>query len=99
MVFVNTSFVDEGYKYADDVHYVKLDCTQIANDIDNIKGQNLVMLGAVIKYCNLFDQEVSTETMCKFFEDKGKGKYNEANIRALKAGFDAVEVPELSVVG
>ena len=30
------------------------------------------------------------EKFLKFFEDKGKGKYNAANIAALRKGFDAV---------
>lgn len=90
VVFVNTSFMDEDYQYKEGVNYIKIDCTKIASDIDNIKGQNLVMLGAVIKHCNLFDEEFSIDTMCKFFEDKGKGKYNEANVKALRAGFEAI---------
>ena len=90
-VFVNLNSVSPGYQYDENVDYVKLDCVRIANEIGNPRGANLVMLGAVIKTCNLFDPSFAEKAMCQYFEGKGKGKFNAGNIKALAAGMAAAE--------
>lgn len=89
-VFVNANAVPEDYKYPEGVDVTRIDVVELANEVHNVKGQNLVMLGAVIKKMKLFDEEYAEETMCKMFAEKGKAKYNPANIAALRKGFEAV---------
>ena len=89
-VFVNANAVRSARKYPDGMEVTAIDVVELAAEAKNVKGQNLVMLGAVVKKCGLFDLEYTERRMCKFFEDKGKGKFNEANVAALRKGFDAV---------
>ena len=89
-VFVNSNAVRSDHTFPEGVDVTAIDVVELAAEANNVKGQNLVMLGAVVKKCGLFDLDYTEQRMCKFFEDKGKGKYNAANIAALRKGFDAV---------
>ena len=89
-VFVNANAVREDYPYPEGVEVTRIDVVDLANQVNNVKGQNLVMLGAVIKKTGIFEEEFAEQAMCKMFEEKGKGKFNAANIAALRKGFDAV---------
>ena len=89
-VFVNANAVSENYTYPEGITVTRLDVVDYANRIHNIKAQNLVMLGAVIKKMGLFDESYAEQAMCKMFADKGKAKFNEANVLAMRTGFEAV---------
>lgn len=89
-VFVNANAVPENHVYPDGVTVTRIDVVELAKEVNNVKGQNLVMLGAVIKKLGLFEEEFAEQAMCQMFEEKGKGKFNAANIAALRKGFDAV---------
>ena len=89
-VFVNANAVRSDLEYPEGVDVTYVDAVELAAEANNVKGQNLVMLGAVMKKCGLFDIEYTEQRMCKFFADKGKGKFNEANVAALRKGYDAV---------
>ena len=89
-VFVNADAVGDDYVFPEGMEVVKIPCVSIANEVKNAKGANLVMTAAVIKKCGLFDETFAKETMCHFFESKGKGKYNDANIKAFEAGYAVV---------
>lgn len=89
-VFVNANAVPEDHVYPEGVKVTRIDVVELANEIGNVKGQNLVMLGAVVRKMGLFEEDYAVETMCKMFEEKGKGKFNAANIAAMKKGFEAV---------
>ncbi len=89
-VFVNSNAVPADHVYPEGVEVTAIDVVELAAEANNVKGQNLVMMGAVIKKCGLFDLEYTEQRMCKFFEDKGKGKFNAGNLAALRKGFDAV---------
>ena len=89
-VFVNSNAVSEDHVFPEGVEVTKVNVVDLAAEAKNVKGQNLVMMGAVIKKLGLFDLEYTEQRMCKFFEDKGKGKYNAANVAALHKGFEVV---------
>jgi hypothetical protein len=38
----------------------------------------------------MFGDDFAIESMCKFWEEKGKANFNELNTAAMKAGFDLV---------
>lgn len=89
-LFVNSSLVGEDRAYRDDVKVVKVDATDLAAQVKNAKGSNIVMLGALMKATGLYEKDFFMDVMCKFFEDKGKGKFNPKNIEAFEAGYAAV---------
>lgn len=89
-VFVNSNSVPADHPYPEGLDVTAIDVVELASEANNVKGQNLVMMGAVIKKLGLFDEEYTEQRMCQFFEEKGKGKYNEANLAALRKGFGAV---------
>lgn len=89
-VFVNSHAVRDDYPYPEGMEVTKVDCLELANAVNNPKGANLVMTAAVIKKCGLFDLVFAKDTMCQFFEEKGKGAYNDKNCMAFSAGYDAV---------
>lgn len=90
IVLVNSHAVDDDYVYPEGVSVYKVDCVDLAAKAKNKQGQSLVMLGAVMKLTEMFSKEEAEATMCRFFEEKGKSKYNDANVAAFRLGYDAV---------
>ena len=86
-LFVNSTIVDPDRTYRDDIHVVKVAASETAAQLQNAKGANLVMLGAVATTTGLFGKDELESGMCRYFESKGKGKYNEKNLEALRAGY------------
>lgn len=74
-----------------DVTYVRVNCTEIAANLGNPKGANVVMTGAIVKLMGDFTHDAAVQAMNHMFEKKGKAKFNESNARAFDAGYDAVE--------
>lgn len=75
----------------DDVTYVRVNATEIAANLNNPKGANIVMTGAIVKIMGDFTKDAAVAAMNHMFEKKGKSKFNEANAKAFDAGYDAVE--------
>lgn len=73
-----------------DVTYVKVNATEIATELGNPRGANIVMTGAIIKLMGDFTHDAAVEAMNHMFAKKGKSKFNEANAKAFNAGYDAV---------
>lgn len=73
-----------------DISYYRVPCTEIAQKLNNKKGANVVMTGAVIKLMGDFTKEAAIAAMNHMFEKKGKSKFNEANAAAFEAGYNAV---------
>jgi len=90
LLFVNADVVGAGRIYRKDIEVVKLPVIKIAEKAANAKGANIVMLGALCKKTGLFSKEEFCGAMCRYFESKGKGKYNDQNILALSAGYEAI---------
>lgn len=89
-IIANESGIGRDYPFPEKSTVIFLDCLAIARAVKNEKGQNLVAAAAAIKSRGLFSEEYAIETMCAFFEEKGKGKFNHLNIEAMKAGFNAI---------
>jgi 2-oxoglutarate ferredoxin oxidoreductase subunit gamma len=90
VVFVNSNAVPDNYNYPKGIDVVKINCVELAQELKNPKAQNIIMLGAIIKKCDLFDKEFAINKMKQFFEDKGKGKFNEKNVAAFEVGYNTV---------
>ena len=89
-IFVNSHAVRKDYPFPAGMEVTMIDCMDLANSVNNPKGANLVMTAAVIKKCGLFELDFAQDAMCSFFEEKGKGKYNQSNRNAFAAGYGAV---------
>jgi len=89
-MFVNASLVDQNKKYRENIHIVKVDATALSEKVGNLKGSNIVMLGAVIKKTKIFDRSFFVDVMCQYFESQGKGRFNLKNIEAFEAGYGAL---------
>jgi len=90
VIFANEHSVRKDYPFPKDAEVIFIDSLGLATKVGNDKGQSIVMTGAVIKKCKLFDEDYAMDTMCQFFAEKGKGKYNDLNRLAMQAGYDAV---------
>ncbi len=88
IIVVNESIVDANYAYPDNVKVVKVKATGIANDLQNLRGTNLVMLGAFLKATNAFELETFVQGVDNYFAKKGK--VNTKNADCIRAGYEAV---------
>lgn len=86
LLLVNSSIVPDDREYRKDITVVKIPATDIAAEIQNPKGANLVMLGALAAHSDLFTVEYMEQAIVSFFEKKGKGKYNEKNVACYRRG-------------
>ena len=87
-LFVNSSLVDEAKITRDDIEIFKAPVTDLAISLGNERAANICMLGYICKKTGLFTKEEFAASMCEYFENSGKGKYNAANVRAFEAGYD-----------
>lgn len=85
LVLVNSSLISEKVK-RDDVTVVYVDANAVAHKVGNDKASNLVVLGAYIKYSNLFTKEVMLSTIEKVFA--AKPKFIESNKACFMAGYE-----------
>ena len=90
-IFLNSDMIPEDADIRNDVEVVRIPCVSLAQQAKNLKGANLVMVGAVLKKYGFFDKGFALATMKDYFKEKGKGDYNEANEAAFLAGYDAVK--------
>ena len=88
LLLVNSSIVPDDRKYRDDITVVKVPATDIAAEVKNPKGANLVMLGALAAHSDLFSIEYMESAIVSFFEKKGKGKFNEKNVACYRRGVE-----------
>ncbi|NMC56608.1 MAG: keto:oxoacid ferredoxin oxidoreductase [Eubacteriaceae bacterium] len=73
-----------------DVKVVKIPGTTIANELNNPKALNIIMLGAMVKLMGDFSEKEAIDGMNDMFGKKGKNKYEAANTAAFKKGYAAV---------
>lgn len=84
-LFVNSDMVNtENHRH--DVTLVEIPAVSIANEIDNPRGANVVMIGAFLKHTTLLGYECMERVVSKMFAEKGE-KLVELNVKALQSGF------------
>lgn len=86
-LFVNSSLVNQDLVYRDDIEVYQAPVSETATSIQNERAANLCMLGFIVKKTGLFLMEELTQNLCDFFEEAGKGKFNQGNVKALEAGY------------
>ena len=90
VIICNEAMVPKDYKFPEGAEVIFIDFPAAAQKVNNEKGMNIVAAAVVIKKFGLFDEDFAIESMCKFWEEKGKGKLNDLNIAAMKAGFELI---------
>lgn len=88
LLIINTSVVDREPSRKD-IQVAKIDANKIAEDIGNLRVANMVILGAYVEKTEI----ISMESIEKAFERKltgKKAKLIDMNIKAVKAGMEAV---------
>lgn len=89
-LFVNSSIVEDT-EYRDDINVVKVDTAALAKAASNPKGGNIAMIGAILKKTGIVDIDDFENSLIDYFTKKGKAKFNDGNVRALRMGYDSVE--------
>lgn len=84
-VIVNNSLV-KGKEYPKDVVVYEVNATEISNEIDNTRGANLIMLGALMKASNMMEKDFFAKQLNKYFDNKGKN--NPKNHECYIIGYD-----------
>lgn len=83
-LFVNASLVEGPRSYREDIEVVRVPMSEIAQKLENPKGSNLVLLGAVAAHTGLFRLEELDIQVAEYFARKGK--VNPKNSACLAAG-------------
>lgn len=89
-ILVDADFVEDipEHRTRSDVNYYFIPFDQLAREVGNARGSNVVAAGVVTALLDELDCKAAEDAMVEFFEEKGKGKFKEANIRAFHAGYD-----------
>jgi 2-oxoglutarate ferredoxin oxidoreductase subunit gamma len=91
ILLVNSSLAKEDRSYREDIRVIKVPCTDIANEVGNSKGANIVMLGALAHTSEDFDEAYMRKAILYFFEKKGKAKFNAKNAECFDRGVEAAK--------
>ena len=92
VLLVNSSLVSEDRSYRDDIKVIRVPATQIANELDNPRGTNIIMLGALAGASDLYDVDHVRAGMDHYFSKKGKNnpKNAESFDRGAKAAMEQI---------
>lgn len=88
-VIINSDMVVRE-KNRDDINIVEVPCVSMAKKLNHSQGSNIIMAAIIIKIAGDFTEEEGLNGMNDMFRKKGKGKYEELNTKAFKAGYDFI---------
>lgn len=89
VLLVNSSLVNQDRTYREDIKVVKIPATEIANELNNPRGTNLVMLGAMAEASELYQVEQMRAGIQHYFDKKGKN--NPKNDQCFMGGVEAAK--------
>lgn len=89
-ILVNADMLTCETNLRDDINVVLVNCNQLADSVQNAKGANIVMIGAITKLLGDFSHDEGRDGMNDMFRKKGKSKFVEKNVAAFEAGYAAV---------
>lgn len=72
VLLVNSSIVSEDRTYRDDIKVIKVPAIEIAKELENSRGTNIVMLGAMAAAAEAYDENHVREGVKHYFGKKGK---------------------------
>ena len=84
ILLVNSSLVSEDRVYRDDIKVIRVPATELANELENPRGTNIIMLGALAGASDLYDVDHVREGMERYFAKKGRN--NPKNVAAFDSG-------------
>lgn len=87
ILLVNSTLVSEERTYRDDITVIKVPATDIANELGNPRGTNIVMLGALACASNDYDEVYMKGAIDHYFAKKGK--VNPKNALCFEKGAEA----------
>lgn len=87
-IIMNTSLIDRDIE-RDDIDVAKIDATQIAIKLGNVRVANMVALGAFSRATGLLAADSIAKSIEEVFSEK-KPALVDINIQALNAGLDSV---------
>ncbi len=89
-IVINTSLYDESAgEHQDGVKVCGIRCMDIADELGNARGANLVMLGAMVHSTGILDEKDFGETLLAYFGKKGKN--GQKNLDCFQAGCEKLE--------
>ena len=89
ILLVNSSLVNKDRTYRDDIKVFKIPATDLANELNNPRGTNIIMLGALAGASDLYDVDHVKAGMDHYFNKKGKN--NPKNAAAFDCGAQAAK--------
>lgn len=92
VIITNKTLIDQ-YDFRKDVQAYEVAATAIADEMNNPKGANLAMLGALAASGVLFDPEVTWKGIENFFMEKGKN--NPRNESVFRKGLEETRKKEI----
>ena len=87
-VIINKSLFGER-DYPDNLEIIGIDAMGISSELQNARGANLVMVGAMIAATGMMDKQQFADTLKDYFEHKGKP--SEKNVQCFEAGYENAE--------
>ena len=87
-VIINKSLFG-GRDYPDNLEIIGIDAMGISSELQNARGANLVMVGAMIAATGMMDKQQFADTLKDYFEHKGKP--SEKNVQCFEAGYENAE--------
>ncbi|HIX66775.1 MAG TPA: 2-oxoacid:acceptor oxidoreductase family protein [Candidatus Anaerostipes excrementavium] len=87
-VIINKSIFSER-EYPEHVEVIGVDAIGISNELENSRGANLVMMGAMIEATNMMDKQQFSDTLKDYFDHKGKP--SEKNVQCFNLGYEKAE--------
>lgn len=90
IVLVNSDLVTGTGFSRTDVATHKVPCSSLAQQINQPKGANVIMTGAIIKLLADFSYEDGMRGMNDMFRKKGKEKFEKGNSAAFETGYNSV---------
>ncbi len=90
IMLIDSDIVTCDTNVRDDVKVVGVPATTIVNELNNPRGLNIVMLGALIKLMGDYSEQEAIDGMNDMFSKKGKNTFEAANTEAFKRGYASV---------
>ena len=87
-VIVNESLFGDT-TYPEHVEVTGVDAFGVSAELDNARGANLAMLGAMIKATGMMDKQQFSDTLKEYFEHTGKPA--QKNVECFERGYDSAE--------
>lgn len=87
-VIINKSLFGER-EYPDDIEVTGVDAMGISTNLENERGANLVMMGAMIEATQMLDKKQFADTLKDYFDHIGKP--SEKNVRCFEEGYEKAE--------